>query len=81
METWSLTVGALHVDLEDDVAAGRQRVADLVARRAVPVAVDLVGLEELARGADAQERLAADEVVVDAVDLAVARRTGREVTT
>ena len=52
-------LGALDVDLEDDVATAGQRRPDLVARRAVPVAVDLVRLEEAALGADAQELLAA----------------------
>ena len=66
-------LGALDVDLEDHVAARRERLADLAARRAVPVAVDLVGLEELAGGALRGERLAVEEVVVDAVDLARAR--------
>ena len=67
-------LGALDVDLEDGVAARGERVADLVARRAVPVAVDLVRLEELAGGPLRGERRSDEEVVVDAVDLARAAR-------
>ena len=51
-------LGALDVDLEDDVAAGGERLADLAARRPVPVAVDLVRLEELAGVAHARRTLA-----------------------
>ena len=71
-------LGALDVDLEDDVVAGRERLADLAARRAVPVAVDLVRLEQpagVAQGAGTS--LAIEEVVVDAVDLAGPRRARR----
>ena len=57
--------------------AGDEGVADLVARRAVPVAVDLVRLEEAAVGALREELVAGHEVVVDAVDLAVPRRARR----
>ncbi len=48
---------ALDVDLQDDVATLGQRAADLVARRPVPVVVDLVGLEELASLAERLEPL------------------------
>ena len=40
---------ALDVDLEDHVVARGERRRDLAPRRPVPVAVDLVGLEQLAR--------------------------------
>ena len=43
-------LGALDVDLEDDVATRLERLADLAAGRAVPVAVDLVRLEESTGG-------------------------------
>jgi hypothetical protein len=68
---------ALDVDLEDDVPARDEGVSNLFARRAVPVAVDLIRLEEAAGRAEAEELLAAEELVVDAVDLAVSGRTGR----
>src|SRR4029077_19653593 len=70
---------ALDVDLQDHVAASGETLADLVARRAVPGAVDLVRLEEAARRALSGEGLRVHEVVVDAVDLAGpggARRAG-----
>jgi len=70
-------LGSLDVDLEDRILAGGQRAPDLVARRAVPVAVDLVRLEEAACVADPEELVAADEVVVDALDLAGPRCPGR----
>src|SRR4029078_1227245 len=64
---------ALDVDLQDHVAAGDERPADLVARRAIPVAVDLVRLQEAAAGVDPEKFVPGNEVVVDPVDLAVAR--------
>ena len=63
-------LGALDVDLEDHVVAGDQRVADLGARRPVPVAVDLVRLEQLAGLAERVEPVDVEEVVAHAVDLA-----------
>src|SRR5207247_8487228 len=48
-----------------------------VARRAVPVLVDLVRLEEAPGAVDPEELVAVDELVVDAVTLAVARRSCR----
>src|SRR6185436_9527879 len=61
---------ALNVDLEDHIAALGERLTNLVARRPVPVLVDLARLEERAGGALPGERLAVEEVVVDAVHLA-----------
>ena len=48
-------LGALDVDHEDRVAAGRERIPHRLAGRAIPVAVDLVRLEEPARRAKLQE--------------------------
>ena len=70
-------LGALDVDLEDHVAAGQERVADLAPRRAVPVARGPGRLEELAGGAQRRERGGVEEVVVDAVDLAGPHRPRR----
>ena len=74
LTTWAPWTSILRID----VLAGGERRPDLVARRAVPVAVDLVRLEEAAAVADPEELVAADEVVVDAVDLAGPRRPGRD---
>src|SRR6266550_6884615 len=64
--------GALDVDLQDRVAAGGERRPDLVAGRAVPVAVDQVRLEEAAGRAFVLELLGRQEVVVHTVDLVLA---------
>ena len=60
---------ALDIDLEDHVVTGEEGVPDGAARRSVPVAVDLVGLQELAAVAEARELVQAEEPVVDPVDL------------
>ena len=50
-------LGALDIDLEDDVVPGRERLLDLGTRRPVPVAVDLVGLQQTAGVAQGEEVL------------------------
>jgi hypothetical protein len=72
---------ALDVDLEDGVASSHERRSDLVARRAVPVVVHEVRLEEPADLALCLEFLRGEEVVVDAIDLvrpARSRGAGRD---
>src|SRR5262245_11913494 len=68
---------ALDVDLQDRVASRRERLADLVARRPVPVAVHEVRLEEAAGHPPPLELVDAEEVVVHAVDLVLAAWAGR----
>ena len=70
-------VRALHVDLEDDVLACRQRLRHFDPRGAVPVPVDFVCLEQLAGIAQGEEPLRFDEVVADAIDLPRSRGPGR----
>ncbi len=67
----------LHVDLEDDVTTGFQCGHDVLARRPVPVAVDLGPLEQLTAVAQRSEGGPGQEPVVHPVDLAVAWRPGR----
>jgi len=61
--------GALDVDLEDHVMTLAEGVPDVGPRGAIPVAVDLVRLEQLGLVAEAHELGLAEEVVVDVVDL------------
>ena len=76
--TCSLTTWAPWTSIFRITSSARyESIADLVPRRAVPVAVDLVGFEEAPLGANARGTRPTQEVVVDAVDLAVARRPGR----
>ena len=71
-------LGALDVDLEDDVAPGERAPRGPPSRgRPVPVAVDLVRLEQAAGIAQREEALAVEEVVAHAVDLARPRRPRR----
>src|SRR5215813_385202 len=65
---------ALPVDLEQDVAAARPNVGDLLLRGGVEIAVHFGALEELAGLAHAPEGRAIDEVVLPAVRFARARR-------
>src|SRR5439155_449231 len=66
---------ALPVDFEDQVVAALQRIEDQLLRSAVAVAVHLGALEKLAAAAHGEERRVVDEMVVDAVLLARARRS------
>src|SRR5205809_881372 len=66
---------ALPVDFEDQVVAALQRIEDHLLRSAVAVAVHLGALEKLAAAAHGEERRVVDEMVVDAVLLARARRS------
>src|SRR5262245_16692690 len=65
---------ALPVDLEQDVAAARPNVGDLLLRGGVEIAVHFGALEELARLEHALEGRAIDEVVLPAIRFAGARR-------
>src|SRR5206468_483046 len=65
----------LPVDFEDQVVAALQRIEDQLLRSAVAVAVHLGALEKLAAAAHGEERRVVDEMVVDAVLLAWARRS------
>src|SRR5262245_768670 len=67
---------ALPVDLEQDVAAARPNVGDLLLRGGVEIAVHFGALEELARLEHALEGRAIDEVVLSVVRFASARRPG-----
>src|SRR3989442_383801 len=66
---------ALPVDFEDQVVAALQRIEDQLLRSAVAVAVHLGALEKLAAAAHGEECRVVDEMVVDAVLLARARRS------
>ena len=68
---------ALHVDVEDDQCVAPLRLEDHRARRAIPVAMDGRPLHELAVLDHGVETSIVDEVVVDAVALAGARRARR----
>src|SRR6266571_8600347 len=70
-------LGALPVDLENQVLAALQRIQDHVSRRAVAVAVDFGALQELAAVLHGEKRRVVDEVVVDAVLFAGPGRPGR----
>src|SRR5438552_14486211 len=63
-------LGTLNVDLEDRVPPLGEGLANRLARSAVPVAVDLVGLEELVGRLERGELLAIEEAVAHSVDLA-----------
>ena len=69
-------LGPLPVDVEQDVAAGCQGGLDCAARGAVGMTVDPGMLQELAAGDHGGEALLADEVIVDAVGLGRAARSG-----
>src|SRR2546427_8779288 len=66
---------ALPVDFEDQVVAALQRIEDQLLRSAVAVAVHLGALQKLAAAAHGEERRVVDEMVVDAILLARARRS------
>ena len=66
----------LPVDLQEEVAAFRERGLDDAPPRAVQVSEDVGVLDEFARGDQALEFRAVDEVVVLAVDLTRARLAG-----
>jgi hypothetical protein len=61
--------GALIVDVEQDVVAGRQLLFDLGARGAVEIVVDLGPFEQFALGLHAVEGGDVDEIIVGALDL------------
>ena len=69
-------LGALPVDLEEDVAAGADLLLEPALRRPVVITMDLGPLEEFTLVAQGAEALHIDEVIVLAVHLARARRAG-----
>ena len=68
---------ALPIDIEQDVAAGLQRLLHRPPRRAVAMAENFGPFQKLARFHHGLEAMQIDEVIIAAIDLAAALRTRR----
>ena len=71
-------LGALPIDVADDVAASGKRLLDRPPRRAVAISEDFRVLQQLTPAIISSKRAAVDKTIIPPVDLSLPRRPRRD---